>query len=217
MLRPRSDPFDRDRYLVARCQDGEREAFDALMERHQGSVYAVAFRMTGSKEDALELSQEVFLRAFRELGTLRDGGLFRAWITSIAARQGANWVRGRLRRDRRLAGPPAGEHVAGAAGEPVPAVVEADAGHRLLRREEARALHDALGALSPKARLALELRYFEELGIPAIAEALEMTAGSVRNLLYRALRRLEQQLRAPGHPRADGHPPNESHSEEDSR
>ena len=83
--------------LVARCRQGDVEAFAALVERYQDGVYRVIYRMIGDREEAHDLAQEAFMRAFEGLGTFNVRKLFRPWMFRIAANVAIDYLR---RQDR---------------------------------------------------------------------------------------------------------------------
>ena len=87
-----------DAALLRRSREGERTAFGALVERHQGAVCAITFALTGDRALSEDLAQDAFLAAWRGLGDLRDGGRFRSWVCSIARNMGLNAVRSKVRR-----------------------------------------------------------------------------------------------------------------------
>ena len=80
---PRSAAAEEDLALVRRIQAGEEQAFDELVRRHQDHVYAVAYRMVPTAEDALDLSQDVFLKAYRGLDRFKTDSSFSTWIHRI--------------------------------------------------------------------------------------------------------------------------------------
>ena len=171
--------------LVAQTRAGTRMAFDELMRRHERMVYRICFSYTRDPEEAMDVTQEVFLRAYDRLGTFRGSGTFRSWVLRITHR--ANLSRLRARR------PEFSKPLAEDSPPAVPANQERD----LLGGERSRRLAEAMMELKPKQRLAVSLRYYEELPIREIAAVLESSEGTTRNLLCRSLQKLRQQLVAP--------------------
>src|SRR4029079_6620347 len=79
-----------DAYLVHACLEGERHAFDLIVERHQRAIYRVCYRFAGSHEDASDLAQDVFVRAFRSLRTFKGQASLATWLYRIAINVGLN-------------------------------------------------------------------------------------------------------------------------------
>lgn len=171
------DPADE--LLAVRCQLGEREAFDALVERWHGPLWNYLRRVVGDDERAAEAVQEVWLRVVRGIGRLRDCSRLRAWLFGIARRV----VMDRLR--EKYAEPP---HVSLddsdiAAAEDSPDVIEAI---DLMRKE--------LAQLPVAEREVLALFYLRELSLKELADVLAVPIGTVKSRLFRARHALRQQL-----------------------
>jgi RNA polymerase sigma-70 factor, ECF subfamily len=170
---------DPDRHLVDRSLSGDLRAFDALVRRHEKVAYRVAARIAGPN-DAEDVTQDAFVRAFHRLPHFRAEGHFRAWLLQIVHNTALN---ARARR------PP----------EPVEtaAVAESQGGHgertpaeRLEGRERRDRLESKLRLLNPAHRAVLVLRDVEGLSYDEIAEATETPLGSVKGRLHRARREL---------------------------
>src|ERR1700730_4506280 len=84
--------------VLARARQGDNDAFRALVERHSRSVFRLAFRMTGNEQDAEDLVQETFLRAYRQLGKFDGRAGFSTWLYRIAANCSLDLIRARKRR-----------------------------------------------------------------------------------------------------------------------
>ena len=177
-----------DAILIQRSRSGDLAAFDALMARYQGLVFTVAFSCVRNRDEALDISQNAFLRAYERLGSLRDEGRFRFWIARIAQREGINWVR----RHRRH-----GETVDAAALQIPDSAPSQEA--RLLAGEGQARLMDRLGCLNRRYRLAVSLRYVEGMSTTQIAAVLRCSEGVVKNILFRSVRRLRQELMGERH------------------
>src|SRR5208282_2637502 len=85
--------------LIEQCLSGDTEAYAALVNQHQKMVRAVTFRMTGSPDDAEELAQDAFLRAYRQLGSFNSDSKFSTWLCKIAINLSLDWRRRESRRD----------------------------------------------------------------------------------------------------------------------
>lgn len=81
----------KDQILVERSLQGEKQAFEQLVKRYQKSIYNLAYRMTGSREDAEDLTQETFLRTYAKLETFQLGRRFSPWLFRIASNLCINW------------------------------------------------------------------------------------------------------------------------------
>jgi RNA polymerase sigma-70 factor, ECF subfamily len=173
-----SDPV-----LIERSLNGDLGAFDALMARYQGLVFTVAMTCTRNRDEALDVCQNAFLKAYERLGTLRDRDRFKPWIAQIAHHEGINWVR----RHRRVE--PLDELELDAWPDGAP-----DQESRMLADESGAGLSACLGRLNQRYRTAVSLRYFEGMSIAEVAAILRCSEGVVKNMLFRSLRRLKQEL-----------------------
>ncbi|MBN2169707.1 MAG: sigma-70 family RNA polymerase sigma factor [Candidatus Krumholzibacteriota bacterium] len=171
--------------LVAEVLAGSEAAFELLMQRHERLVYRVSYGFVRDRDDALDVTQEVFVRAYEKLATYRGDGEFRAWLLSLTRRANLNWLR-RRRRDRGR------EPLAAAADPTVAARQEADLAHR----EEVSLVLDELSRLNPRQCLAVSLRYLERMPVRQIAAALECSEGVAKNILFRSLQKLRERLGA---------------------
>ncbi len=186
---PPHDPPDE--VLVRRARRGDEGAFAELVRRWQRPLTARALAAAGGVEDADDLVQETFLRAFRELGRLRDPGSFGAWCLSTLRR---------LAVDRARRGHPAPVEAAPPEGVPDPAP---DPEEDLLAAELRRAVREELAALPPgRQREVFRLRFTEGLPVREIAARLGLHDGTVKVHLFRGTRLLRARLagfgRAPG-------------------
>lgn len=166
---------------IQRCQDGEREAFRPLVERHQDVVFGTAYHLTGNAALAEELAQEAFLAAWQGIRGFRLGRPFKPWLLRILV----NTVLAQRRKRSVETTPMAASGVAGGADNPA-TVVEAQAERQRLQR--------AINGLSPEHRQVVVLRYFAELTVPEVARASGVREGTVKSRLYRAHQALRQRL-----------------------
>jgi RNA polymerase sigma-70 factor (ECF subfamily) len=183
-----------DAALLARVVDGDRAAFDELMSRHEGRVFAVCLRLMGDRETALDASQETFLTLFRKAGQYRGTAAVGTWLYRIAV----NTCYDLLRRARRRPSEPLSDHL-----DPADATATDPFTSVELRSE----VEAALAALSPEYRAAVILSDLEGLGLPEVAEVLGVPVGTVKSRVFRGRRHLAQILGnhapAPRHPRND--------------
>ena len=173
-----------DRALVQAFVGGRREAFDLIVVRHRRTVYQVCYRFVGSHEDASDLTQDVFVRAFRGLRNFKGDAALGTWLYRVAVNVCLNRVASKRAVNEPLE---AAQHVDGQAADPLGEVV---------RGEQAMAVRRAIRKLPPKQRATLILRVYRELSHEEIARALGSSVGAVKANFFHALgnlRRLMQQ------------------------
>jgi len=179
-----------DNELALALKGGNEQAFDEIVRRYQGRVYAVAYRLTGNREDALDVAQEALLKAYRKIDSWQPTGGFLPWLLRLTSNQGIDHLRRRKRRkEERLdeAFVPESEH---AAVEPASMATET-----AVRAGEIDArIRDSLSVLSENQRTVFMLRHYEGLQLSDIAEQLGCTVGSVKVHLFRALKKLRGEL-----------------------
>jgi RNA polymerase sigma-70 factor (ECF subfamily) len=173
---------------LARARQGDSEAFRALVERHSRSVFRLAFRMTGNEQDAEDVVQESFLRAYRQLGRFQARANFGTWLYRIVANCSVDLMRAkRARRDQ--------AHVA-SLDEAVDASAADTPGPERLARSAEIAAHvrTALEALSPLERAAFTLRHYEGRSIDEISRTLGLGTSAAKHSVFRAVRKLRVAL-----------------------
>ena len=181
-----------DRQLVARCREGDPEAFARLVALHEGMVFNLAARLLGDREEARDVAQEVFLQVYRTLGRFEGRSSLRTWIYRIVVNQCHNRRRF-WRRRRRDKEEPLDERT-GASEARLPGSGSASPFDEALRRERARRVQAALLALSFDHRAVLVLREVEGLGCEEIAKLLGVADGTVKSRLSRAREVLRRRL-----------------------
>ena len=170
-----------ERALVQACLEGQPGAFDLIVERHRRAVYQLCYRIVGNHEDASDLSQDVFLRAFRGLRSFRGHSSLSTWLYRIAVNVCLNRLGAKN------------------ATEPIDERQFVDdraesAAERLLRRERASRLRRAIARLPRKQRLTVVLRAFHEMSHQQIAEVLGSSVGAVKANFFHALGNLKRIL-----------------------
>jgi RNA polymerase sigma-70 factor, ECF subfamily len=181
-----------DEELVAAFQHGDASAFDELVGRWDRKIHGAIYRVVGPDEDARDLCQEAFLKAYRGLGSFKREARFSSWLYQIAL----NVCRDRLRR-RRGKIPVSLDEVEdgrdGALTTPAPSPLE------LVEARDLRHLVEhAMATLSAEEREVVILKEYQELTFPEIAEALEVPLSTVKTRLYRGLSQLRHQLERRG-------------------
>ena len=182
----------REATLVQRCAVGEEDACAELVAEHQRMVVQLAVNLLGDRDEALDLSQEVFLRVFRTIHSFRGQSSLRTWIYRIAVNQARNRHRF-WRRRHRADQVSLDQHVA-AHGELVSAG-EVRPDRMLARKELAAKLQSALDHLPFDQRTAIVLREIDGLSYDEIAYSLGVAVGTVKSRLTRARQALRHQLR----------------------
>jgi RNA polymerase sigma-70 factor (ECF subfamily) len=183
-----------ERSLVDRARSGDPQAFGELVLAHQTFVYNLALRALADPEEARDIAQEAFLRAWRGLPAFRGASGFRTWLYRIVMNLCYNRSPqlkkslADLSLDAGDGETPAGERLPSAAPSPED---ELEAG------ELRRTLHRLIDALPPTYRLLTLLRYSQDLSYEEIAEATGMPLGTVKTGLFRAHARLRAALLAP--------------------
>ncbi len=179
--------------LLAAARKGDRAAFGVLVRAHQRRAYAAAYGIVGNREDALELAQEAFARAFRAMGRFKPGMPFYPWLYQIVR----NTCLNHLKRRRRRGEQSLEDLVESGFDARDPSPGPGEAAERNDLRESIAA---AMSRLSPEHREILRLRHFMELSYSEIAACLRVPEGTVMSRLHAArksLRRvLEQQDRS---------------------
>ncbi len=176
--RPSSGMREDEREAVEACQRGEREAFDRLVERFQRDVYRLCYRYVNNHEDANDVAQEVFLKAYRAIRRFRGDSSFSTWLYRIAVNTCLNF---------RSARKPQTEELPEALADPragVAASLESD--------EQARRVRDAIRRLPEKQRATLILKVYHELTHEEVARILGSTVGTVKANLFHALGNLRK-------------------------
>jgi len=170
--------------LVAEARSGALGAFDQLMLRYQKLVCKVAMNYVRDRQSALDVTQNVFLKAYRNLSSVTAEGMFKPWLLRITYNESINWLRKRKRHE---------EHD-DLADHELATAPEAGQEALVSRREQQLRLLRGLESLNPKYRLAVALRYAEGMRIREIAGVMECSEGMVKSLLFRGIRRIRQQV-----------------------
>jgi RNA polymerase sigma-70 factor, ECF subfamily len=171
-----------DAELVAAALDGDLSAFDALVERHRRHVYHVCYRFVGNHEDASDLAQDVFLRAFRALRRFKGQSSVGTWLYRIAVNVSLNRVAVKTPQTEPI---DARQHVDTRSDTP---------SDRLIRDERAGRVRAAIAKLPRKQRASVILRMYHDMSHQEIAETLGSTVGAVKANVFHGLRNLKKLL-----------------------
>jgi len=178
--------------LMRRAKEGDRDAFDRLVEALRGRAFAVAKSLVGSHEEALDLSQEAFLKTYRARDTFRDGEPFLPWFHRILRNTCFSYLRkAKRRRSQSLAarGEDDEEIAHDLVDDRTPLPSEAAES-----TERTRLFWESFQELSDRDREILGLRHFKDLPYQDIANTLEIPVGTVMSRLFHARRRLRERL-----------------------
>jgi RNA polymerase sigma-70 factor, ECF subfamily len=174
-----------DAELVESCLAGRRDAFDVIVERHQRHVYQLCYRFVGNHEDASDLAQDVFIRAYRGLKNFRGQASLGTWLYRIGVNVCLNKVGAKTPK------PDALDPLLAAHDERI-ASREESATEALLRGERAVQVRAAIARLPKKQRATLILRVYHELPHEQIAGILGSSVGAVKANFFHALNNLKK-------------------------
>jgi RNA polymerase sigma-70 factor, ECF subfamily len=170
-----------DEELVREVLRGDRRAFDLWMQRYERLVYRIVQNFCGNREDALDLTQTVFLKAYRGLSGFRADASSKTWLLRIAHNEGVEWSRLAGRR-------PASADTAAIQELAEPPTQES----AVLALERRRQLALGLNSLAARPRTALILRYLHRRPIREIAGVLNVSETRTKNILFRGVRSLRK-------------------------
>ena len=179
-----------DATFVARARTGDPDAFRVLTERHGRALFRLAFRMTGNEQDAEDVVQESFLRAYRQLGRFDERASFGTWLYRIAANCSLDLVRSKKRRSEHIAHPDPDMD------DPVVTLPSNDPSpERVTLSSEVRErVAEAMNELSATERTAFVLRHFEGMCIEEVGRVLECQPGAAKHSVFRAVQKLRRAL-----------------------
>ena len=184
---PTPPPFDTlpDSVLILRFQSGDPGIFHQLYLRHRDRIHGVILSVVCHPEDALDLTQEVFLKAYQRLNTFKHASQFYSWLYRIAINRCIDYMRRQSKHHVLIDEPFCEEMFYREPANPLAS---------LERSEFYRQLHAALPALTPNQRNVFVLRYQEDLPLKAIAHRLGRSTGTIKSHLFHARRTLHHQL-----------------------
>jgi RNA polymerase sigma-70 factor (ECF subfamily) len=194
-LEARQQQRAEDDELIRAAQKGDRSAFDALVRRYDRSVLRLALHMLGSEQDAQDVHQDAFIKAYRHLSNFRFECSFYTWLYRIVT----NLCLDQLRRRKSRKEDPS--TVMDAAGEEMDLMANlqderatANPARELERKNMHAAIQEALDSLTPRERTVFELKHYQGLKLRTIGEMLSTTEETAKNTLFRATRKLRAKL-----------------------
>jgi RNA polymerase sigma-70 factor (ECF subfamily) len=180
-----------DAAAVALARDGDSEAFHGLVERHSRAVYRLAYRMTGSPQDAEDVVQETFLRAYKQLGRFESRANFGTWLHRIAVNCSIDLIRSRPHREAAHDAPDLEQF--GAASEASDSS-RVSPERLMLSTEVQERISSAMTGLSAMERAAFTLRHFEGRSIEEISQSLGLKTNATKHSIFRAVRKMRLAL-----------------------
>ena len=182
-----------DEELVARAISGDADSFNELVHRWERPIYALAYRQIGREEDARDVCQETFLRAYRALGGFRGQAKFSSWLYRIALNLCRDWVR----RERRtpVVQPPEDVDLSDLAAARGPSETIEDL---VARKDLAKTVERAMARLPEEQRTAIVLKEYHGLTFQEIADIVGCPLSTVKTRLYQGLTVLRRELARSG-------------------
>lgn len=174
---------ENEKELTTKAKAGSREAFDKLVRIYEDKMFSLAYRMTHDREAALDLTQETFFTAFKEIRRFRGEASFSTWIYRIASNKAINYMR-----RKSLLSFLSLEKTA-------PTEASYEMTDNTQTQELGRAMAEAIAALPPKQKLVFNLRFYEELPFAEIADVTGKSVSTVKTSYQKAVEKLQKRLK----------------------
>jgi len=172
-----------DQQLVSGTLSGNRFHFDQLMQRYQELIYTIAYGFTRSTDDALDICQNAFLKAYQKLNSFEGKSAFKSWIARIAYHEAVDWSRrGKFRKQ-----------TDSLESDELPGK-EKNAEDLITDEEDQISLLSSLFKINERYRQAIILRYYNEFSLKEIAVTLNCSEGVIKSMLHRGIRQLKEQI-----------------------
>lgn len=173
-----------DDQVIAQVLAGDKNAYQAIVEQYQASLYRFCLSMVSQVQDAEDLTAEALIKAYTKLGDYRPNGQFKSWLFTIAYHTSLDFIRRHKRRPR--------THL-----DAVPEIQDQAPGplDHSLEKARQRVLEEALAKLKPDQRAMISLYYYQDLSYDEIAATLHMSKGTVASKLHRSRSRLKEILK----------------------
>ena len=176
-----------DAAAVAKAKGGDQEAFRVLVERHSRSIYRLAYRMTGRPEDAEDVVQETFVRAYKQLGRFEARSNFGTWLYRVGFNCAIDYMRARPHRE---SAEPQETLERISPGSSAPSMDDLVFAGQISER-----VQHALNELSPQERAAFLMRHYHGCSIEEICEALDLKSNAAKHSIFRAVKKMRVALR----------------------
>jgi RNA polymerase sigma-70 factor (ECF subfamily) len=175
---------------IERAQSGDNDAFRLLVDQHGRAIFRLAYRITGNEEDAEDVVQETFLKAYRQIDRYEARASFSTWLYRIASNSALDLIRKRkIREYKRERGPDPGQDFLAS----IPAAAPGP-DRELYSSQISSGVNAALEELSAQERTAFVLRHFEGLSIEEIGQALGTGTNATKHSIFRAVQKLRRSL-----------------------
>ena len=189
----RQQEADEDLAIVRKVQEGDVDAFDGLIVKYRERIYSVIYNLTSNREDASDLAQDTFIKAFQSLGRFKGNSTFFTWLYRIALNTTLTHLRkNKLRRFFSFEKMNEEDHSAGFVDE---LVTDSDSDKQALMNELQEKLNDAFQKLSLKHRTVVTLYEIDGLSHKAISDIVGCSVGTVRSRLHYAKQFLQAELK----------------------
>jgi RNA polymerase sigma-70 factor (ECF subfamily) len=180
--------------LVRRSQSGDTRAFDALVTKYRGRVYAMAYHLVQNETEAWDLAQEAFIKAWRALPGFKGDASFYTWLFRITHNVAYDWLRKKkIRAEGNEFDDSRADHGIAAGAETAPRGAPAP-DTAMKQKELGQRIRGAIGELSPDHQQAILLREVEGLSYDEIAQAMACSLGTVMSRLFYARKKLQEIL-----------------------
>jgi RNA polymerase sigma-70 factor, ECF subfamily len=173
-----------DNELIRETVTGNLQSYDALMTRYQEYVYMIAFNFGKTKENALDISQDIFIKVYKKLKTFKENSTFKTWVSKVAYNESLNWSK----KNKRYL------HQDDVEESSNKIFTNQNPEEEVLVNENKALLLRCLFELNTKYRLAVVLRYFENMSIKEISKSMDCSEGVVKNMLFRSIQKLKNTL-----------------------
>jgi RNA polymerase sigma-70 factor (ECF subfamily) len=184
LVPPASPRAEEDRILIIAARNGEPKAFEKLMQRYRKSVYYTLLKMVRNEEDAEDLTQEAFAKAFSSIQNFDAKYSFSTWLFRIATNNCIDFIRKKKLQTLSI-------HASASDSGTQTGITDIrdadmNPNEQMLSDQRKKIVHDAVEKLSPRYKQLIELRFFQELSYEEIAETLDLPLGTVKAQLHRA-------------------------------
>ena len=184
-----------DTILIREAQSGNRGAFEELVRHYDQAVLRLAFHLTGTEQDAQDVYQDAFLKAYKNIGSFRFECSFYTWIYRIVTNLCMDHLR---KKTVRKEDAPVAKDASGGEYDVLDQVADGRAGANperdLMRRQLGARISGALEKLTPRERMVFELKHYHGLKLRTVGEILHTTEETAKNTLFRATQKLRGQL-----------------------
>ncbi len=180
-----------EREIIEKVRQGDNQAFEVLVERYQTKVYNLALRMCGNEDDAFDLAQDAFIRAWKSLGSFQFESAFSTWLFRLTSNLCLDYLRAKKRRAAVSLTMTGEEDEQAQLDVPDPAMTPEEA---VLASEDKAILMEAINSLSADYRQIITLRAINDLSYAEIARILQIQEGTVKSRLSRARAELKNKL-----------------------